>query len=612
MPNTDPKPSRTSLLRMTIARKIALAVVAIVALCVGTMAWITSQNLNRGFLTYLDQLQLRELAPARDAITARYRQEGNFDWLRRDRAAMRKIMDETRGSPQNNGEGARVQREGPGRFGEPWRGRDGREGRDDREWRGRNGPPPDFGPPPHDAPPGEGRWRPRPPPDGRGYDGPPRDGPRHDEPPPPEGPPAAENGPPNADPVAGSNNNPPGADNGVNRNRPRGPLPGQTARDPLGYGSRLSIVDAQGQMVIGPRPLPGSGVLPIIVDGKVVGNMYLAKLEQIGAAENATNAVNFVRGQMRDTAWLAAGLILVAILLAVLLARHFLRPIAALRKVTERIARGQFSARAPVLGSDELAQLAAHVNQMAADLERSEQQRRQMMADIAHELRTPLTVVRGEIEALLDGIRKLDRKAMESLHTEVLRLNKMVDDVHQLTLADVGDLHFHFQEIDLPVMLEPVLLRYQLRAAKAELELSWELPPQMPSLKADSGRLTQVVTNLLENSVRYTDPGGRIVLSVQNISGWVQIVIDDSLPGVPEGAHARLFERLYRVDQARSRASGGSGLGLSICLAMIKAHGGNIEAAPSPLGGVRMVISLPLAAARGKEGAKGEAQKETA
>ena len=551
-------------LRMTIGRKIALAVVLIVVLCVATMAWITSQNLNRGFLTYLDQLQLRELAPLRDAVTERYRQEGNFDWLRGNRQAMRGIVEQVHGAPPIE----ERQRRRP------------RRGERDRPGGPDFGPPdrPRFGPPdgrPDDRPDG--------PPMPRG-DGPPEG--RRDEPPegrrdePPEG---RMDGPP-TDAVAPSTSNRP----------PPRPQIGQNPQDPLGYGSRLSITDAQGDKVIGPRPPVDASVLPILVDGKLVGRMHLARLDQISAATDASSAIKFVRGQMRDTAWIAIGLVAVSILLAFFLARHLLRPIAALRVVTEKIARGQFAARAPVLGSDELSQLAQHVNQMALALEQSEQQRRQMMADIAHELRTPLTVIRGEIEALLDGIRKLDSKAMESLHVEVLRLNKMIDDVHQLTLADVGDLHYQFQEHDLSAMLEPVLLRYQLRAAKAQLALSWQLPSDSILLQVDAGRLTQVITNLLENSVRYTDPGGRIVFSMQMMNDWVQLQLDDSAPGVPDGSHARLFERLYRVDQARSRERGGSGLGLSICQAMIHAHGGSIEASPSALGGVRMLLRLPM------------------
>ncbi len=572
---------KAGLLRMTIARKIGLAVVAIVVLCVATMAWVTSQNLNRGFLTYLDQLQLRELAPVRDLISARYQQEGNFEWLRRNPQEMRKLLEQVRGRPNAAQADPRAElrqqrRQRALEEGRP-EGRDRRDRPDRPEFERRNfdqNRPPPFerdGPPPPER------------------DGPP---PEREEPPlPRDGPPErAEPPPANPRGAAGANPEPTFAA----PNPPPPPRLGQSPRDPMAFGARLSIVDAQGRKVIGPNPPVDASVLPIIVDGKTVGQMYMARLDQIGAAEDASSALKFVRGQVRDMAWLALLLSVLAILLAIFLARHFLRPIAALRIVTEKIARGQFAARAPVMGSDELAQLANHVNQMAQALGQSEQQRRQMMADIAHELRTPLTVIRGEIEALLDGIRKLDRKAMESLHVEVLRLNKMIDDVHQLTLVDVGDLHFHFQEVDLAAMLEPILSRYELRANKAGLELSWDLPTVSVLLQVDAGRLTQVITNLLENSVRYTDAGGRIVLAMRIISDCVILQLDDSAPGVPTGAHARLFERLYRVDQARSRERGGSGLGLSICLALIQAHGGSIEALPSSLGGVQMLIRLPL------------------
>nr|CCO25558.1 Signal transduction histidine-protein kinase BaeS [uncultured bacterium] len=724
------------MLRMTIARKIGLAVVLIVVLSIGAMAWMTSQNLNRGFLNYLEQLQLRELAQIRDAIAERYQREGDFEWLRGNRDEMRAIIDKIRGVSSGKAESdPRPPPPPPGRELEPPaaddsvlpqvksnsnplrsplltrldnahpsirirlpdtsaahnetgraklisagyrynstandyakprtldaglllaqaprpnrppprrldrapepRGdrpppneRDARDSRDARDGNdGSEGPADGRHPPPFDGQrrmddpdagrgPQRGEDRPAYPPD-RSIDGRPplRDGefpgqrplplsrqpldvhpattqPRPailpSEPAPPE--PSIE---PSKEPLAAPSDAP--AENQNLRARPpngrRLPPPPVARQDPMGFGARLTIIDAQGRRVIGPIPPADANVLPIIVHGAPVGKVYLARLEQISSASDADSALNFVRGQIRDTLWVAVGLALFAIMMAMLLARHLLRPIAGLRKVTERLSRGDFSARAPMLGSDELAQLAQHVNQMAESLEQNEQQRRKVLADIAHELRTPLTVIRGEIEALIDGIRKLDGKAMDSLHVEVLRLNKMIDDVHQLTLADVGDLHFQFQQVDIKAVLEPVLERYQLRASKARLELVWDLPEKNVVLHADPGRFTQVITNLLENCVRYTDPGGRIVLAMQVKNEWLQILLDDSAPGVPNGTHARLFERLYRVDRARSRERGGSGLGLSICQALIHAHGGSIEAMPSKLGGVCMQIRLPL------------------
>lgn len=371
----------------------------------------------------------------------------------------------------------------------------------------------------------------------------------------------------------------------------RAPAP-PDRHDPIGFASRISIVDAQGKVLIGPPDFPPGIERAIKVDGQVVGRMRLMPLRQASGAD--ASAVVFLRDQLRTIVLLSCALIGLAILAAIWLARHLLRPIAALRRVTARLARGEFEARAPLLSRDELAELALHVNEMAQALEESERQRRKMLADISHELRTPLTVIRGEIEALLDGIRQADAHALDSLHAEVLRLNKLVDDLHQLTLADAGDMQLHRQRLDLAALLRPLLERYQPRAAKAGLDLSWSLPSMPLMLDADADRLTQIVINLLENSVRYTDSGGQIVLALTQAGQYAELTIEDSAPGVPQEAYASIFERLYRVDAARTRTRGGSGLGLAICKALAEAHGGSIAALPSVLGGVRMLLRLPL------------------
>ncbi|CAN7200634.1 ATP-binding protein [Pseudoduganella sp. LjRoot289] len=510
-------------MRLTIARKIALAVSAVVILSIGTMAWLASVNLQRGFVAYLNEMQSQDLEQVSGLLAERYRQEGNFDWLRHRPRAMKDVLD--RMAPQLLMEPDAPPR--PARRAPPQRG---------------------YGPPP---PPEQDDGRPR------------REPPPMREGPPPEGPPR------------------------------QGPL-----RDPMAFAQRLSVMDAQGLPVIGPREPPPGIERPIVVDGRTVGKVLLLPLRQASGAN--TSAAGFLRAQVRDILLLAGALLLVAVALAAGLARHLLRPVAALNGVTARLARGEFAARAPVLSRDELGELALHVNAMAEDLERSEQQRRQVMADVSHELRTPLTVIRGEIEALQDGIREAGPAALESLHGEVLRLTKLVDDLHQLALADAGDLHCEPKELELRALLEPLLERYRSRAAGAGLELAWTLGGQALRVNGDAGRLEQVVINLLENSVRYTDGraqgGGRIAVTLAARDGHAELAIDDSAPGVPPGAYARLFERLYRVDRARTRERGGSGLGLSICKALVEAHGGEIAALPSTLGGVRIRVRLPLAA----------------
>jgi len=502
--------------RLTIARKLALAVIAIVIVCVGTMGWMTSSNLKRGFIAYLNEMQAQDLDQLRDLLAERYRQEGNFDWLRRQPRALREVLDLMKPQIQT-----------------------------DFDVRNRRRPPP-----------GNGRRPPR-----ESFD----DGAM---------PPRAADPPPRADDPPAEAQPPPGA------------------RDPMGFAARVSIRAANGEVLMGPPDFPPGAERAIVVDGKTVATVRLRPLRQ--AAGTDVGATGFLHEQVRDIAILSALLIFTSILLALWLARHLLRPVAALRDVTARLARGQFDARAPLLSRDELAELALHVNEMAEALEASERQRRRLLADVSHELRTPLTVIRGEIEALLDGIRRADPAALLSLHAEVLRLNKLVDDLHQLALADAGDLHYVWTPLALAPMLAPLLERYRTRAAAADLELRWSLPQHPLVVRADADRLAQVAINLLENSVRYTDRGGRIAVSLSARAGWATLAFEDSAPGVPEGAHASLFERLYRVDSARTRERGGSGLGLSICRALVAAHGGTIEATPSTLGGVRILLRLPL------------------
>lgn len=480
--------------RLGIAAKITLAVIALVILCVGTMAWVTSQNLQRGFIAYLNALEAQDLDKMRDLLAARYRQRGDFEWLRRNPAAMREVL-----------------------YGLHVGGDDGR--------------------PPRRRPP-----------------------PRND-------------------------------DGGVADDRPQQRPP----NDPMSIGPRLSISDASGQSLIGPPLRPGDITRAIIVDGRTVGAINMAPIVRYPGVGEGDVAAAFLRGQIHAILLLAAGLMLLAALSAIWLARHLLRPVVALREVTQRIAKGQFDARAPVLGRDELAELAEHVNAMAQALEANQQQQRKLMADMSHELRTPLTIIRGEIEALLDGIRQADMAALESLHSEMLRLNQLVNDLHQLASADAGDLHYRRENVDFTALLEQIVGRYDARAAAAGLRLIRDFPLPATLRNADAGRLTQVLTNLLENSLRYTDAGGCIRLALHAGPDHLELCIDDSAPGVANGEHARLFERLYRVDAARSRECGGSGLGLAICQTLVAAHGGQISASASDFGGVQIRLRLPLA-----------------
>jgi two-component system sensor histidine kinase BaeS len=302
------------------------------------------------------------------------------------------------------------------------------------------------------------------------------------------------------------------------------------------------------------------------------------------------------QAQQSRTFWLIAVIsIATAALMAVLLARHLLAPIRGLTKGARALTAGQFGARAQVTSSDELGQLAADFNILAETLEQNERARRQWVADISHELRTPLAVLRGEIEAIEDGVRPFDASSLKSIHGEVLRLAKLVEDLYELSLSDLGALNYRKEKTDLIEALDAALTAFSHRFAQQEISVTSSLNHDRPILVfADAQRLFQLFSNLLENSLRYTDSGGQLRVRCEETDKLAIMHFQDSAPGVSEEALPKLFERLYRVESSRNRARGGAGLGLAICKNIVAAHGGEITALSSPLGGLWIRIQLPL------------------
>lgn len=240
-----------------------------------------------------------------------------------------------------------------------------------------------------------------------------------------------------------------------------------------------------------------------------------------------------------------------------------------------------------------LDQLARDFNQLAQALDNNERARRDFMADVSHELRTPLAVLRAELEALQDGIRPMTRESLTSLHQEVGQLGKLIEDLYDLSLTDVGALAYRRAPIDLSVVLQSTLAGMHTRIAAAGLTLQAHGITAPLHVDGDERRLQQLLSNLLENALRYTDAGGQLRVQCARRAHLVEIVIEDSAPGVPADKLDRLFERFYRVEGSRNRASGGSGLGLAICRNIVGAHDGEIHATASPLGGLRVTLRLP-------------------
>lgn len=288
-----------------------------------------------------------------------------------------------------------------------------------------------------------------------------------------------------------------------------------------------------------------------------------------------------------------AGLVLVAALGAAWLARRVSRPVGRLTMASLLLAGGERTARVPVAGRDELARLSASFNTMAEAVQRSEERQRRLVADVAHELRTPLSNLRGYLEGLSDGVVEPSRELFASLHEETLLQRRILDDLQVLALAETGDLRYTLVPADLAELAAAAVTAHRAVAADAGVTLSVDAPHRVP-VTVDPDRMRQVLGNLLSNAIRYTDPGGQVVVRVRP---GAELTVRDTGAGMSGHDLARIFDRFYRADPARQRATGGSGLGLTITRRIVTDHGGTITATSVPGEGSAFTVSLPSTAA---------------
>lgn len=331
---------------------------------------------------------------------------------------------------------------------------------------------------------------------------------------------------------------------------------------------------------------------PVAVDGVVVGFLVVSRSQD----PDEELAIAFLLDQQGNLLLVAAISVLLVALTATLLAAHFRKPIRQLVDGARRLENAKFDTRIDLERSDELGELAVAFNHLAARLDDTERSRQQWVADTSHELRTPLSVLRAQMEALQDGIRPATPESIALMLRHVQSLSKLVDELYQLARADVGQLHYSKSSVDVWALLDQVLDGYAEKFRLAGLTLTVGPAPVRASVHGDADRIVQVLTNLIENCVRYTDPGGRVEVSASVVGRELQIAIDDSAPGVPAAALQRLGERFFRVETSRNRGLGGAGLGLSLCQQIVKAHGGRLSFAPSALGGLRATLMLELEA----------------
>lgn len=369
-------------------------------------------------------------------------------------------------------------------------------------------------------------------------------------------------------------------------------------------GIHLVLADAQGRVVADTDgQLVGRHLSedildqgrPLVVDGQQVGTLIATDPDVASSV-----AGDFLQAINRSVllAALVAGV--VALTLGTVLFRRITRPLSDMNRAARRVAAGDLEARVPATRQDELGQLARSFNHMADGLSQQQTLRKQMVADIAHELRTPISVMQGTLEAMLDGILPPDAEELRGLHDETLHLTRLVADLRTLSLADAGQLALERQQLDVGALVQEVVRRMKPLAEEKGIALGHTLA-DTPPLQADAQRLTQVVTNLIDNALRYTPRGGDVQVSVEQANGQVRIGVSDDGPGIPAEALPHVFDRFWRGEKSRNRAGGGSGLGLAIVRQLVEAHGGSVGVESEVGSGATFSVLLPLEAAPPKK-----------
>lgn len=270
-----------------------------------------------------------------------------------------------------------------------------------------------------------------------------------------------------------------------------------------------------------------------------------------------------------------------AVALSLYLSRSVIAPVHAMSLASQRIADGRYDERVQVRGEDELAQLAMRFNQMAGKLDQVESMRRRLIGDVSHELRTPLTAIKGSMEGLMDGVLPATQETFQQIHTEADRLNRLVDDLQELSRVEARAYELEIRPLDVFSLVRTVTKRLASQAELNHVLLDIELAPDLPRVLADEDRAVQVLTNLVGNALQYTPENGKVTIFAKRIDHEVQISVRDTGTGIPPEHLPHIFDRFYRVDASRSRsrrAGGGSGIGLTIARALVEAHGGRIWA----------------------------------
>ena len=333
--------------------------------------------------------------------------------------------------------------------------------------------------------------------------------------------------------------------------------------------------------------LPGNTEVPIIVADKKVGSLVLL-------VSTFSMRGRFAWSLLAPVGFISVFLAILTVIIGLFLMRRVVNPLSEVIDASGKVAAGDFSARVSVSGPDDLRALSDSFNHMAETLELNDRERRDLLADIAHELRTPLTVIRGRLEGILDGIYPPDGTQISPALEEAYLLERLVEDLRLLTLAETRQLQFEPRSVSLGKLAEHAIGLFSAEAKEKEILLSFENKAPEREIDVDPQRTEQVIGNLISNALRYVPQGGRVAVIVTENEKMLSLHVKDNGPGVSEEDLPHLFQRFWRGEKSRARVSGGAGLGLAIAAQLIEGQGGSIHATNLHEGGLQVTLAFPL------------------
>jgi two-component system OmpR family sensor kinase/two-component system sensor histidine kinase BaeS len=349
------------------------------------------------------------------------------------------------------------------------------------------------------------------------------------------------------------------------------------------------VIDQTGQQIVAvgqvyPRQA-GDQWFPLYVRGETVGTVVVRDRQEF-------NPINLVLRLLVPVIYLSILPAILTVTIGILLTRRVVHPLADVIAAAQSVAAGDLTARVEVRGPQDLHALTDSFNHMADALQRADSERRNMLADVAHELRTPLSVMRGRLEGILDGIYPLEEAVIATVLEETYLLERLVDDLRLLTLAETRQLPFDLRLVDLNELAVRAADLFGPQARDAAITLSLETDPAAWPVHADPQRIEQVIGNMVSNALRYTPRGGLVILRVAMMDNGLTFTVSDDGPGVPQADLPHLFDRFWRGEASRSRAGGGAGLGLAIARQLIEAQGGSVFARNLPGSGLMVGFSF--------------------